>query len=624
MSEGCDHMSDKVAGFLTRAFSLCFLILLGLPSACTQPAVEEDEVEDAENLEPGGAVGKEDSVGVKGLPVDGNFAATTAWAVTNQWEDRDTPAAREAGIAWPADSGLTWDEKFAAWVQSLEQVPGQTISQTFEMTTPWGKTLPAPKLDCADTALMMRASFAAWYGLPFYVVAFDGGKPIYFGHFGIRTKDGIWNNMPKFASFSDFSDRSAEELLADWPEDSGLRKLGVQSGDDQPFLGEGARTGTYLDELHANKRAARFIRLLLVFTGSMNLADSRNTFNLSASALRAGDVMLWRWQAQGVGHTMFTVRVTDIGEGQLEAQSVFGNLPPNQPKWDGPVETKRNYTNPQGGGQDETTDYAPFNGGLKRFRVAKNVGGFWTNTFMGADEASWINDTDHERMHRRPGEIDALLGEADPEKIKDALLGIIAEKREHLRNFPASCSARIAREKAFGDLYDVMDAHFGATTAEVDLQFRILEDYVFAELVYEQSKTCCWNSTTSTMFETIMDLNSQHQEDAGDACVEPVVFKATGGGYDTFRSFRPEGWVDWSEDEACPQRDVTDDTEAEGDGLPYCEWLAGTGAEPMDPPAEGPSCQGRCGGSSEDGSCFCDAQCSDFGDCCADIEAACG
>ena len=619
-------MSDKVSKILTRALSLLAWILVAVPSACALSPHDADEVEEADELEPGGALGKADSVGVAGLPVSGSYAASTAWAVTNQWEDRDTPAAREAGIAWPADSGLSWDEKYAAWVQALEKVPGHTISQTFEITTPWGKTLPAPKLDCADTALMMRASFAAWYGLPFYVVAFDGSTPVYFGHFGIRTASGIWNGMPKFSQYKDFSGQSAEELLSDWPEDGGLRKLGVQAGDDQPFLEEGARTGAYLDELHANKRAARFIRLLLVFTGSMNLADSRNTYNLAAEALRAGDVMLWRWQAQGVGHTMFTVRVDDIGGGQREAQSVFGNLPPNQPKWDGPVETKRNYTNPQGGGQDDTTDYAPFNGGLKRFRVAKPVGGKWTNTFMAGDEASWVSDTDHDRMHRRPAEIDALLGEVDPEKMKEALVGIIAEKREHLRNFPASCSARIKREEAFADLYDLMEEHFGVSAEAVDEEFRVLEDYVFAELVYEQSKTCCWNSSTAAMFETIMDLNLARQEEAGDACVEPLVFKATGGGYEAFRSFRPEGWVAWSEDEACPQRGVVDDTEApREDGLSFCDFreaTTGDGGEP--PPAEGASCAGRCGGSSADGSCFCDAQCTDFGDCCGDKVMACG
>jgi hypothetical protein len=610
------------SNFFTRLLSLLGLLWVLTPSACGGD--DDDPLEDAEELVPGPTVGKEDNAGIGALPVDGNFDATTAWEAKNQWEDTDTPAAREAGMAWPADSGLTWDDKYGLWIQSLEKIPGHTISETFELTTPWGKTLPAPKIDCADTALMLRASFAAWYDLPFYVVAFDGGTPVYFGHFGIRTADGIWNDMPKFAQFADHSDMSAEDALANWPHDDTLRSRGIQSGDDQPFLGEGARTGTYLDEIHLNKRAGRFIRLLLIFTGSMNLADGRNTYNLTPESLRAGDVMLWRWQQLGVGHTMLTVHVEDIGEGRKEAQSVFGNLPPNQPKWDGPVETKRNYTNPQGGGRDATTDYAPFNGGLKRFRVAKNVGGKWTNTFMATDEASWINDTDHARMHQRPLEFEALLGEVEPDQLRDVLVGLIESKREHLRSFPASCSARIKREEAFADLYEVMGEHFGVMPAEVDAQFRTFEDYVFAELVYEQSKTCCWNSTTATMYETVMDLNATLQAEAGEMCLPPTVFKATAGGYDVFRDHEASGWVEWSEDEACPQGGVTDDTEATPIGLPFCEWQA-TQDGTMPPPADaGASCEGRCGGSSTDGSCFCDDACTGAGDCCADFAELCG
>ena len=576
---------------------------------------DNDAFEDAAELEPGGALGKADGVGIPGLPVG---TQAEVWAVLNQWEDTDTAAARAAGIAWPADSGLNWDEKYQAWVQSLPKEGG-----TFALSTPFDKTLPAPKLDCADVALALRASFAAWYNLPFFMVSFDKGEPVYFGHFGIRTRHGRWNGMPNFTQFSDHSDMPPEQYQAQWPEDSTLRKRGVQAGDDQPFLGEGARTGTYLDEIHLNKRAGRFIRLMLIFNGSMNLADSRNTFNLAGSALKAGDPVLWRWQALGVGHTMMTIRVDEIADGKLEAQSVWGNLPPTQPTWDGPIATKRNYTDEQGGGRDETTDYAPFNGGVKRFRVAKNLGGRWTNTWMKDDESSWINDNDHDAMHARIDELELLLGEVTPEEHRVALLGVIEQKREHLRNFPASCSARIKREKAFDDLYAVMEEHFGTSSADVDAEFRTFEDYVFAELVYEESKTCCWNSTTATMYETIMDLNHQRQEEAGDACVQPIVFKAVDGDYDAFRQHNSAGWVAWSEDESCPQRNVQDDAEAMHGGLEYCAWKEITSGDSDAPPSEGgESCAGACGGQSS-GECWCDDQCASLGDCCDDYHAAC-
>lgn len=548
---------------------------LVLPAGCaTEPA---DAFEDESELEPGGAVGKYDDLAEGGLPTNGNYAATTAWKVVNQWEDTTTPAARLAGIAWEADSGLTWDEKYAAWLQAMPQIDNVTgTGKTFEILTPWGKRLAAPKLDCADTALLLRSTFAAWYGLPFFVVAFDGGKPVYFGHFGIRTKDGIWNNMPKFATaYADHSAKSAEEVLANWPTDSKLRKLGVQSGDDQPMIGEGARTGTYLDELHLNKRAAHFIRLTMIFTGSVNLADSRNTFNLTPEALRAGDVMLWRTSTSGVGHTMVTVRAETLGEGRMSAESVFGNLPPAQPVWTNPAGTERNYSDPEGGGSDGVTDFAKFNGGLKRFRVTKAIGGVWSNTIMAADEASWISDDELDRIRERPAQLDALLGELTPEEHRDLLVGVIEAKRTHLRNFPASCSARIAREDAFEDLYTVLESEFGMTKAEIDAEHRILEDYVFAELVYEESKTCCWNSTNDAMFRTVMAVNDELQEQAGDACVEPVVFKATAGGYDVFESHDPLNWKDWRADETCPQATVQDDALAAADWTPFCEWNAG-------------------------------------------------
>ena len=58
------------------------------------------------------------------------------WDVENQWEELDTPNARKAGLAWPENSGLDWNEKYAAWVGSLEQTEGQNGSLTFMMTTP--------------------------------------------------------------------------------------------------------------------------------------------------------------------------------------------------------------------------------------------------------------------------------------------------------------------------------------------------------------------------------------------------------------------------------------------------------------------------------------------------------
>ena len=153
---GCQYAQcvRNFAGLVVRsALALC----VGL-SACDSGSNAEESFD--EELSPGGELGKADGAGVAALPVDGDYAQTQVWEVTNQWEDTDTPAAREAGMAWPADSGLNWDEKYALWVESLETIDGY-YNESFEITTPWGKTLEAAKLDCADVALTMRASFAA-------------------------------------------------------------------------------------------------------------------------------------------------------------------------------------------------------------------------------------------------------------------------------------------------------------------------------------------------------------------------------------------------------------------------------------------------------------------------------
>jgi hypothetical protein len=60
----------------------------------------------------------------------------------------------------------------------------------------------------------------------------------------------------------------------------------------------------------------------------------------------------------------------------------------------------------------------------------------------------------------------------------------------------------------------------------------------------------------------------------GGGCQPPVVFM-NDNGYDTFRDHavslgRGGEWVDWSEDESCPQRNVSVDTEAEHAWTDFC------------------------------------------------------
>ncbi len=563
-------------------------------AACENDKANQDE-EDygvVEPIEDFSTLGKADSVGVKALPVSVDDSDTQVWEVRNQWEDTDTPEARKAGIAWPANSGLNWDEKYAIWIQAMERTEstGSYYSyDTFTLTTPWGKTLPAPKLECAELAMFLRVAFASWYHLPFYMTSVDGeGTRVYFGHFGARTKNGRYKNMPKFKSwYRDYEGMSQDEIeRSGWPQDSKLRSRGLcGGGDEMDFIFDGAKAGAYFDEIFLNKRTGHFLRLLLCYFGSINVVSSRNTYNLKPQAVRAGDLLLERWQREGIGHTLVVKQVTPLDGGRLEAQLVSGSMPRRQPKWEDGAASKHYFTSDEMGGEGTNLDgdaYVRLGGGLKRWRVTKNVGGYWMNTWMEADEASWISDTDYERLKRRPAEFENLLGQVTPEQARQSLLQRIEDARNHLREYPASCAARTRREEAFAELYALNQREFDMSKEQTDQQYRILDDYVFAELIYNQSKTCCWNHSTSAMYQIIMDYNRSLQD---GQCQEPVVFMARDGGYDIFSQYaeqtgRGHLWRPWSEDEPCPQRDTTNDVEEEHSWISWCDASSGQDPQP--------------------------------------------
>jgi hypothetical protein len=545
-----------------RTLVLASLIILG---ACAD--TEDDPIVD--ELEPGSLLGKEDSVGVPGLPVNGDYAATQAWTVANQWEDRTTPEARKAGPAWGADSGLDWDQKFSLWVSSFEQVDSMNgWSKTIAISTPFNKAVNGPKVDCADLSLLLRFSFAAWYRLPIYLVGYDGNVPIHFGHFGVRTATGKWSQAPSFATqFPDHSSMPPAQYMASWPQDTALRTRGILPDDEIPFLGPGARLGAFLDEIHLNKRAARLILFVQAYLGSHNMADSRNTYNLAPEALRPGDILIFRRAPAVAGHATVVTRVAHVGPGNMKAEAVYGNLPPAQPVWQSPAATRSLFTNNEGGGPTinsaygGTTTFSRLNGGAKRFRVAKVKNGKWMNTWMEADEASWINDTDYDRIGARIAQFAALLADPDPAVQRDQLLSVIQEKRDYLRDHPSSCAARTNRENTFAQLYTLMQTSFGMDRAAVDAAYRVIDDYVFAPLDYSKSRTCCWNSTTRAMYEIIMSYQASQ---TGNGCVAPTTFKLTANSYDPFASFaaasgRGSEWVPWSADEACAPASATDD-----------------------------------------------------------------
>ncbi len=561
-----------------RGLLLALAVTTSLVPACATSG--DGDAEGVTELDPGGPLGKEDSAGISALRVDGDYSATAAWKVTNQWEDTTTADAKLAGMAWGANSGLNWDEKYAAWVGSFVQVDSLDWFKTVAISTPFGKSVRGPKIDCADLAILLRFSFAAWYHLPVYLVGYDGSTPVYFGHFGVRTKSGKWSQASSFGSFADYSSETAAQYGAKWPSDAAIRTRGISPNDQIPFLGGGAREGAFLDEIHLNKRAARLIMFTQAYLGSHNMVDSANTYNIVPEALRTGDVLMFARSPRVDGHTTIVTAVSHVAEGRMQAQSIYGNDPPAQPAWQDPDATRSLFTDDEGGGPSlntpygGTTPYSHLNGGIKRFRVAKVRNGKWFNTWMNADEASWINDTNYDAIGARPARFEALLGDPDPAVQREQLLEVITEKRAYLQEHPSSCAARTDREQAFADLYQLLDTSFGMDRAAVDAQYRTtIDDYVFAPLDYSKSRTCCWDHTSRAMYDLIAAYETQA---ASTGCVDPAIFKLTANRYDPFATYarstpQAAAWTAWSADEDCQAAGATDDVVLADPGLtPWC------------------------------------------------------
>lgn len=580
-------------------------IILVLMSACgeatqSDPTLLEQGGEVDENGKPilgntgwSEPTGKEDSArGRRGLSVSADDSSTAVWEVENAWTDTDTPQARKAGMAWPENSGLDWEEKYRAWINSFERVDSTGYGETFLLKTPWGKTIPAPALECAEVVIFLRVTFASWYDLPYFMEASDGnGNRLYFGHFGLRTAQGRWGNMPNFKTrYADYSADAQAFIDGDiqWPSDSKLADLSIPGSfdDAQPMLdsssGETKHAGAYFDEIYLNKRVGYFLRLQLIYFGSINLADSVNTFNLKPDAVQPGDLLLERWQRAGIGHALAVMRTRNLGSReidgdeipQLEAELASGSMPRRQPKWDSAPASKRYFTMDETGGPG----YETFGGGLKRWRQAVNLDGRWTNIVPNDDRDSFVNSNQHDAIAERPARFEQILTELGTEAKIEVILEVINAKRAHLQSYPSSCAARISREDAFKDLYDVA-SELDISPEEVDRRYRKFEDYIFAELVYQESKTCCWNASTAAMYDLIIEYNLNRAEDPETQTCQPLsVFKARdegGDGYERFRAYaesvgQADAWVEWSAGESCPQQDVLADRESEHQWAPYC------------------------------------------------------
>ncbi len=519
------------------------------------------------------AEGKADGVEELG-PTIGNGAATEVWAVRNQWTDRDTAEARQAGLAWGASSGLDWEQKFERWVNSLELVARPSYGQTVRIRTPFGtRTFDAPTLECAEFGMFLRATFASWYGLPFFITGWDSTsrQAMFAGHFGFVNRRG--ENIARFPAFrtayTDHTSRWREGQA--WPTDSRLRGMRLGNDDTVAFLSTDGTTrgaGAYFDELFLNKRVGYFMRLLLLYFGSVNLADGANLYHARPESLRGGDLLLHRWQRRGIGHVLPILRRTDTDTTHFEVGLASGSMPRRQPLWESGSSARSEFLTEDAGSSDTNSDgdvYAALGGGLRRWRTATLSGGRWRNVVRSTDRTNYIDDADHAAISARVARLEQLLAQVTPELRRDGALERIQNARSHLSMYPASCSARTRREDAFVELYAVMSEFFGEDRAEVDARYRTLADRVLGELTYAESRTCCWNSSTAAMQQIVLQYAEREQADATarGMCVAPTVFRAEqadlaagGDGYARWRTFaqsigRGAEWRAWSEDETC-------------------------------------------------------------------------
>jgi len=496
------------------------------------------------------------------VPVAASYP-NEAWSVLHGWDD----VTGEAGVAWAANSKLTWQQKYSKWVQGMRKVPRLGDSGfTFEVNTPHanGKVLPAPVADCADTAMMLRVTFASWYHLPVLIKA--GGS--YYGHFGVRKGSATAPSTP-LCSSCDFSSRTAAELASKgWPKDAGLRAKSVGTSDTNSWIANG-HTGAYLDELLLNKRAGYLIIKLLNDAGSSSLAGATNLYDIQPAAIQAGDVLIERWQAQGIGHTIVIKDAVAVGN-QIKVDIAAGWLPPRQTLWEGSVDAHGSLADAYFGGSecvDSTCKetYAMYGGGIKRWRPPHKEGGHWVLGILASDKAVAIEPKQFDpsgkpgkaywdALGKRVDTFESLVYLPPPAELRDELLRLLTDDRAKLRQKPSGCAARERREDVFAQLYALMQEEFSTDRAHVDSLYRMTEDYVFAPLDYTKSATCCWNGATQAMGDAAvkMAIQTAKAKAASGGCEAPAVFRKNGGGYQPYQTAAGAAWTPWVNDEHCP------------------------------------------------------------------------
>lgn len=592
------------ARILSSCFALAALVGCALEGAESDEDLALDElIEEAEPIALGEDFdAREDSVSGPTYTPGGS---TEVWAVRNAWSDTDTPEARQAGLSWGASTGLNWEHKYQAWVRNLRKIDGWMNTATYEVRTPWGKTMQSPRLDCADAVIWARATFASWYGLPFFLrgkMKPEGATrsvTVYAGHFGFITADGApFSGVPEYRSKHgaqrDWNDGGV------WASDATLRRMRLGSDDENSNLRQSAteRTpgaGAYFDELYVNKRIGYFMMNLLPQFGTGNLADDANMHQVKGDMFLVGDALVHRWEG-GHGHAQLVIRVdvdpvSTAERNIVTAQIADASQPRRQPLWH---DADSSYGYFQSAVEVQNAERG---GGIKRFRTpacSPSTGGRVSCTAAPYHPAAQILQSDVAALEQRVGRFEDHWRQYTTAERIGIAMADIDHARAALRTTPGSCARRTDRERAFGALrgatveylveqgYSEQAAYeYVVDDLSVDRQVRTLEDYVFAELNYPNAKTCCWNETTPAMHAIVMAYNNDAQAEARvrGVCVEPSVFRAVNGDYAVFRDYasrigRGSEWREWKENEACPQAHdnptITDELEISY-AAPWCD-----------------------------------------------------
>ena len=215
------QMTQPFLKFLGIAFLVAFV---GCDDAPVQEAVEELAL-DADYGKPllpeAELAPKDDSLqGKLGPDTSADSGPMVVWDVTNQWEDVDTEAARAAGLAWEANSGLDWNDKYALWIESMEKMDGYANGGDLLVHNAVWTSIAGSYLECAETAISCERRLrpgiicrSTWRHGPLKGLFFSGIS-------GFDTPTAAIGTCRDFRDrYADYSDWTPEEYGAEWPTD---------------------------------------------------------------------------------------------------------------------------------------------------------------------------------------------------------------------------------------------------------------------------------------------------------------------------------------------------------------------------------------------------------------------